>query len=103
MGLHYRYYLSNSILMVLAVAFLGLFGDIWVTIWEVLEGPGGHLGRSGGLLGRSWGLLGASWTLCRPRDLQEFPRTAPNPTQDGPKRRKTGPVHLFLVSLEGPK
>ena len=46
--------------MVLGVAFLGLFGDIWVTILEVWGGPGGLLGRSGALLGASWALL---WSI----------------------------------------
>ena len=58
--MHVESNFSISILMVLGVAFLGLFGDIWVTILEILGGPGGLLGRSGGLLGRSGGLLGAS-------------------------------------------
>ena len=48
--------------MVLGVAFLGLFGDIWVTILEVLEGLGGLLGRTppNYLLGRFWPAL--LWT-----------------------------------------
>ena len=65
--MHVESNFSISILMVLGVAFLGLFGDIWVTILEVLVGLGGLLGRSGGLLGRTPPnyLLGRIWPALK--------------------------------------
>ena len=64
---------------------------------------GGLWGCLGGLLEASLELLGASWSPLRPRSPQELTRTPPNPPKDLRKGRKTGPVHLILMSPEVPK
>ena len=76
-------------------------------LWQYLGDNFGGFGGSGGPFGEVWEplgeVLGTLGGILGPRDLQEFPRAAPNRAQDPPKARKIGPVHLFLVSREVPK
>merc|ERR1712078_948950 len=89
--------------MVHEVAFFQLFGVIWVTILEVLEGSGGPFGKVWGPLGEVLGTLGGILGALSPKTPSRIPKRGPksHPRRSQRQKNRTG-APLFGVS-GGPK
>ena len=89
--------------MVLGVAFWGLFGDIWVTILEVLGGSGGPFGEVWGPFEKVLGSLGGISGALSPKSPSRIPKDGPKSRLRRSQKEENGAgAPLFGVS-GGPK